>query len=270
VSRAAKVLDSGAAEAHFDRFVRIHRGETTTLDEIVAQANPSSGRRGPLHRASASSPRRSLAGALSRPGGPRRIIAEVKRRSPSVGLIADIPDPGALAQRYQAQGAAAISVLTNGPHFGGSLADLEAVRAAVELPVLRKEFIVDPFQLDEAVAAGADAVLLIAAVLGRGLRRMLSTATDAGLEVLVEVHDEAELTLALEAGARIVGINNRDLRTFVVDLAVTERLAPKVSSSVILVAESGVKSHDDMRRLEAVGVSNFLVGEFLVKGGRVS
>lgn len=268
VARAAQVLDSGAAEAHFERFERIHRGETTTLDEIIAQANPP-GLRAP-HRPTAPSSRRSLLGALSRPGGPRRIIAEVKRRSPSVGLIADIPDPGALAQRYQSQGAAAISVLTNGPHFGGSLADLAAVRAAVQVPVLRKEFIVDPSQLDEAALAGADAVLLIAAVLGRGLRRMLATATDAGLEALVEVHDEAELSAALEAGARIIGINNRDLRTFVVDLAVTERIAPKVPSNVVLVAESGVKSHEDMLRLEAVGVANFLVGEFLVRGGKVS
>lgn len=277
VVRAARVIDSGAAEAHLERFVRIQRGETTTLDEIVARSLDASRRAGPLASGAgrarsrpAGAPRKSLVGALSPRGGPRRIIAEVKRRSPSVGAIADILDPAALAGRYVAEGAAAISVLTNGPHFGGSLEDLAAVKAAVPVPVLRKEFIVDPCQLDEAVAVGADAVLLIAAVLGRGLKRMLAATTGAGLEALVEVHDEGELALALEAGARLIGINNRDLRSFVVDLAVTERLAPRVPADVVLVAESGVRSHDDMRRLEAVGVSNFLVGEFLVKGGRVS
>lgn len=272
VARGARVLDSGAALAHFERFVRIQRGETTTLDAIVAQAfdaRAAATAATPTALGPARAPR-SLFAALSKRGGPRRVIAEVKRRSPSAGLIAEIPDPGALAKAYVAQGAAAISVLTNGPHFGGTLADLSAVRGAVDVPVLRKEFIVDPVQLDEAAAAGADAVLLIAAVLGRGLRRMLDVATGAGLEALVEVHDEAELDLALEAGARVIGINNRDLRTFVVDLAVTERLAPRVPGDVVLVAESGVRGHDDLRRLEAAGVSNFLVGEYLVKGGRLS
>ena len=184
-------------------------------------------------------------------------------------MIAPIPDVGVLAQAYVSQGATAISVLTEEAHFGGSLDDLRAVGRAVQLPLLRKDFLVDPVQLDEAKACGASAVLLIAAVLGAGLAKMLREATRVGLEALVEVHDEGELELALASGARIIGVNNRDLRTFVVDLATTERLAPQVPTDVLLVAESGLRSQVDLERLRAVGVSNFLVGEFLVRGGRL-
>jgi indole-3-glycerol phosphate synthase len=191
----------------------------------------------------------------------------VKRRSPSAGAIAAIADPAALARGYVENGAAAISVLTNGPDFGGSLEDLLAVRAAVPVPVLRKDFILGPRQLDEAVAVGADAVLLIASVLGRGLPRMRALAEGLGLECLVEVHDEAELRLALDAGATLVGINNRDLRRFEVDLGTTERLAPLVPPGVVLVAESGIKAPADVERLRRAGVANFLVGEYLVRGG---
>ena len=265
VQRAARALDSGAAEAHFARFLRVQRGERNVLQSIIGKA-----RRAPVPASSGPSSVGAgrFSAALSPRGGPTRIIAELKRRSPSAGFIAPIPDVGALAQSYVAQGAAAISVLTEEAHFGGSLEDLRAGGGAVSVPLLRKDFLVDPAQLDEAKACGASAVLLIAAVLGTGLSKMLQEATRVGLEALVEVHDELELALALAAGARIIGVNNRDLRTFVVELATTARLAPKVPSDVLLVAESGVRSQEDLERLRAVGVSNFLVGEFLVRGGR--
>jgi anthranilate phosphoribosyltransferase len=265
VARAAREVDSGAAAAHLERFLRLQHGEPTVLDAVVART-PLGGPRA----ASPRGPRRSLSAALSPRGGPTRVIAEVKRRSPSAGPIAPIIDPGALAEAYVRQGAAAISVLTNGPDFGGSLDDLAAVRARVDVPVLRKEFIVGPRQLDEAVAVGADAVLLIASVLGRGLRSMRRLAESLGLECLVEVHDAAELELALDAGATLVGINNRDLRSFEVDLGTTERLAPAVPQGVLLVTESGIRAPDDVARLRRAGVANFLVGEYLVRGGVLS
>jgi anthranilate phosphoribosyltransferase len=262
VARAAREVDSGGAAAHLERFLRLQHGQPTVLDEVVART-PLGSPRPPAPP----SPRRSLRAALSPQWGPTRVIAEVKRRSPSAGTIAAIADPAALAERYVQEGAAAISVLTNGPDFGGSLEDLQAVRARVSVPVLRKEFIVGPRQLDEAVAVGADAVLLIAAVLGRGLASMLALAESMGLECLVEVHDLPELQLALDAGATLVGVNNRDLRSFEVDLGTTERLAPAVPPGVLLVAESGIKAPADVERLRRVGIANFLVGEYLVRGG---
>jgi anthranilate phosphoribosyltransferase len=207
---------------------------------------------------------------LSSVGGPARLIAEVKRRSPSAGPIAEIPDAAAYARDCVAKGAAAISVLTNEADFGGSLNDLHAVCAALEVPVLRKEFIVDPRQLDEAEAAGADAVLLIVAVLGSGLRAMLEATRRRGLDALVEVHDETELARALDAGATVIGINNRDLRTFQVDLSVSERLVTRVPAGVKVIAESGVRSQADLERLRRAGLSNFLVGELFARGGALS
>ncbi len=264
VERAQRVIDSGAADAHFERFLRLQHQPTTTLDEIVAKISVTS--KPPAPSAPAHGLFRS---ALSSRGGPKRIIAEVKRRSPSAGNIATISDPAALAQQYVAQGAAAISVLTNTSHFGGSLSDLSAVRAAVAVPVLRKEFVAHPGQCDEAAEVGAHAVLLIAAVLGKGLGRMLRYARSLGLDALVEVHDERELQLALESEATIIGVNNRDLRTFEVDLGVSERLVQLVPPDVVFVAESGIRSDADLERLRAAGISNFLVGEFLVRGGRL-
>lgn len=265
VQLAAEVVDSGAANAHFERFLRLQHGVTTLLDDIVA-ALPMPALR--VQSTPGTSNNR-LRNALSPRHGPTRIIAEVKRKSPSAGLIADIPNPGALASRYQEEGAAAISVLTNGPHFGGHLDDLAAVRRAVTVPVLRKEFITHPRQLHEAALAGADAVLLIATVLGSGLRAMMNATHALGLDALVEVHDESELQLALKAGATLIGVNNRDLRTFVVDLSVSERLAAQCPENVTLVAESGVKSEADIARLRQAGIANFLVGEFLVRGGQL-
>lgn len=211
-------------------------------------------------------PARDLAAALSPRGGPTRVIAEVKRASPSAGAISAGLDAVAQARRYQAAGAAAISVLTDGPGFGGSLADLVAVRAAVDLPVLRKDFTVDAWQLVEARAAGADAALLIVAALpGDALRRLHDACLELGLSALVEVHDAAEVERALAIGAAVVGVNNRDLRTFQVDLSTSERLVPAFPDRVRGVAESGVRTGADARRLRAAGAPNLLVGEALVR-----
>ncbi|HET7826588.1 MAG TPA: indole-3-glycerol phosphate synthase TrpC, partial [Anaeromyxobacter sp.] len=211
-------------------------------------------------------PPRDFAGALAARGAPARVVAEVKRASPSAGAIAAGLDAVEQARRYAAAGAAAISVLTDGPGFGGSLADLAAVRIAVDVPLLRKDFVLDRYQLLEARAYGADAALLIVAALDAdALRRLLEAAAELALSALVEVHDEAELEAALAAGARTVGVNNRNLRTFAVDLAVSERLLPRVPAGVRGVAESGVRTADDARRLRRAGAANLLVGEALVR-----
>jgi indole-3-glycerol phosphate synthase len=211
-------------------------------------------------------PPRDFAGALSPRGGPLRLVAEVKRASPSAGAIAAALDAPGRAARYQAAGAACVSVLTDGPGFGGALADLAAVRSRVDLPLLRKDFVLDGYQLLEARAAGADAALLIAAALpGEALPRLLDACGGLGLAALVEVHDEAELEAALGAGARLVGVNNRDLRSFAVDLATSERLLPRLPADVRGVAESGVRTAADARRLRAAGAANLLVGEALVR-----
>jgi indole-3-glycerol phosphate synthase len=211
-------------------------------------------------------PPRDFFAALSGPGGPTRVIAEVKRASPSAGAISSGLDAAAQAARYQAAGAACISVLTDGPGFGGSLQDLVAVRAAVRLPVLRKDFTVDAWQLDEARAAGADAALLIVAALDDGqLRGFHDRCGELGLTALVEVHDQREVERALAAGARLVGVNNRDLHTFQVDLATSERLVPGLPPQVKGVAESGVRTAADAWRLRAAGAVNLLVGEALVR-----
>lgn len=206
---------------------------------------------------------KSLLAALSAPG--RRFIAEVKRASPSRGALAPDLDAAGQAATYEKGGAAAISVLTEPEHFKGELADLLAVRGAVGVPVLRKDFLVDPWQAWESRAAGADAALLIVAALpGKQLGEMAAALAEAGLEALVEVHDERELERALSSGAPIVGVNARNLRTLKVDLAVTEALGPKIPRGVVGVAESGVKTRDDVVRLEAAGYRAFLVGEALV------
>ncbi len=207
---------------------------------------------------------RSLSAALSPSGGPTRIVAELKRASPSAGALADF-DPARLAATYARGGAAALSILTDGPGFQGSLEDVDRARAAVQLPILRKDFVVDRYQLLEARAHGADAALLIAAALGDRLAELLRAATELGLEALVEVHSRDELDRALEAGARLVGVNNRDLRSFAVDLATSEALVPLVPGAVRAVAESGIRGPADVRRLRRAGAANFLVGEALVR-----
>jgi indole-3-glycerol phosphate synthase len=196
------------------------------------------------------------------------VIAEVKRRSPSKGDLADIRDPAALAEEYAAGGAAAISVLTEERRFGGSLDDLRAVRAAVDVPVLRKDFIVTPYQLVEARAAGADlALLIVAALEGDELARLHDEARELGLTVLVEVHDEAETERAVGLGAELIGINARNLKTLDVDVDTFGRLAPLVPPDRVLVAESGITGPTDVKRFVAEGARVVLVGEALVRDG---
>lgn len=193
------------------------------------------------------------------------IIAECKRRSPSRGVLAATYAPADQARAYERGGAAAISVLTEPSFFDGALAHLAEVRATVSVPLLRKDFVVDEYQLLEAIAAGADAVLLIVSALAPDdLARLHANATSRGLAVLVEVHDEAELEVALAAGATIVGVNNRNLRTLAVDTTVSERLAARMPREVIAVSESGLRSADDLVRMQRLGYRAFLIGERLM------
>lgn len=208
---------------------------------------------------------RDFAGALAEPG--LSVIAEIKRRSPSRGVIDAGLDPVDLARDYRSGGAAAISVLTEPRFFDGSLDDLSAVQASVAIPVLRKDFIIDDTQVWEARAAGADAILLIVAALQPGqLHRLLDAARSVGMEPLVEVHTLSEAEVAVAAGARIIGVNNRDLATFEVDLATAETLRPALGDAVA-VAESGIWTRDDANRMRAVGYDAVLVGESLVRSG---
>ncbi len=194
------------------------------------------------------------------------VFAEVKRRSPGAGDIDVELDPVELSAAYEAAGAAAVSVLTDGPWFGGSLDDLRAVRAARGIPVLRKDFVIDPLQVYEGRAAGADLVLLIVRILDRALLADLRAMIhDLGMTALVEAHDEWEVEAALEAGAALVGVNNRDLTVFETDLAVTERLAPYLPEDVVLMSESGIGSAEDVARVAAAGADAVLVGEALVR-----
>lgn len=216
-----------------------------------------------LHRAPAIDALRALA-----PADRVKIIAEVKRASPSRGPLAEIADPAALAVSYQTGGASAISVLTEERRFGGSLADLEAVRAAVSLPVLRKDFIVDPYQVFEARAAGADIVLLIVAALEpENLQSLYTLVTQLGMTALLEAHDADELDRALQIGAGLVGINARNLSTFELDQNLFGELADRIPSGVIRVAESAVTSVADVAHYRQAGADVVLVGEALVTGG---
>ena len=215
-----------------------------------------------------SRPRASLAEALSEPG--LSVIAEIKRGSPSKGVFPVEIDPASLAAEYVAGGASAVSVLTDEPFFHGSLADLETAArvahgATPPRPALRKDFVLDTYQIAEAALHGGDAVLLIVAALAVDkLRALLAAAGEYGLDALVEVHDEDELAIAVESGARIIGINNRDLRTFEVDLSVSERLAEQAPDGVLLVGESGIFTEDDAQRMVDAGLDAVLVGEALV------
>ena len=213
-------------------------------------------------RAAAHTPRPgSFKAALTRSGGVN-IIAECKRRSPSRGVLAVNYDPGAIASGYERAGAAAVSVLTEPAFFDGHLDHLIAVRAATGLPVLRKDFVVDRYQVLEARAAGADAILLIAAALTPpALHELHQSATQAGLDVLVEIHDVAELPIALDAGASIIGVNNRNLRTLAVDTEVSRQAVELIPEHVVAVAESGLKTGADLRDLAHAGYDAFLMGE---------
>jgi len=209
--------------------------------------------------------RRSLAAALRRPGA-ITCIAEYKRKSPSAGWINESADLETTVRAYAEGGASALSVLTDEPFFAGRLSDLEPARAASGLPVLRKDFIVDGYQVLEAVGAGADAILLIVAALDdAALTKLLGLARANRLDVLVEAHDADEVRRAVDVGAQIIGINNRDLRTFTVDRELAARLRPSVPADRIVVAESGIRNADDVARLRDAGVDAILVGETLMR-----
>jgi indole-3-glycerol phosphate synthase len=213
----------------------------------------------------AEAPARRPFGARLKRAGEVNVIAEYKRRSPSKGSIREDLAPQDVARAYEAAGAAALSVLTDETSFGGHVDHLTAARGATELPAIRKDFIIDAYQIWEARAAGADAVLLIVAVLSDAeLKKLLDVAEAASLEVLVEVHDGGELDRALAAGAKIVGVNNRNLKTMEVRLETSLELAPRFPKEVAKVAESGIKSGADIRKLREAGFDAFLIGEHLM------
>jgi len=245
---------------------------TTVLERILAQTREEVERRKrelPLEAASLGHPRaltgeRRFRDALRAEG--IGVIAEFKRRSPSAGALRERPDLAEIVGAYQRGGAVAVSVLTEGPNFDGTLEDLQAARAACDLPLLRKDFIVDAYQLHEAVAAGADAVLLIVAALeSQQLASLHGAARALGLDVLVEVHDRDELRVALDVGAEIVGVNNRDLRDFSVEVQRTEALMDDIPSGVTVVSESGIARAEQVWRLRERGVQAVLVGESLMR-----
>jgi indole-3-glycerol phosphate synthase len=240
------------------------------LDEILAGVREDVAARAaqvPLERvreaAAEARPPRDAYSLLRAPGV--GVIAEVKRRSPSQGRLAEIPDPADLAREYAAGGARCVSVLTEARWFGGSLDDFDAVRAAVDIPVLRKDFVVSSYQVHEARAHGADMVLLIVAALEQNvLAGLLERAESLGMTALVEVHDEDEADRALIAGARVIGVNARNLRTLEVDRSVFERIAPGLPNNVVKIAESGVRGPHDLIRYASSGADAVLVGEGLV------
>jgi indole-3-glycerol phosphate synthase len=239
----------------------------TILDKIVAQKKQEVAALPPLApRPAAAAGRRDFIAALQRPGrAAPALIAEVKKASPSAGVICPDFDPVGIARQYEAAGAACLSVLTDEHFFQGSLDDLRAIRQAVRLPLLRKDFIIDERQIPQSVQYGADAILLIVRILDDAqLRRLHALAGAAGLAALVEVHDEAELDRALAIGADLIGINNRNLDNFTVDLRTTERLAAKVNNNFI-VAESGLQTAADVRRVRRAGAGAILVGESLLR-----
>jgi indole-3-glycerol phosphate synthase len=254
VSAGAPTLLEGILQSTREQLARRKRALPleTLAARIRSDAGASAGAERPLRR------------ALVQPG--MRVIAEFKRRSPSAGTLRERADVESVVRAYARGGASALSVLTEGPHFGGSLEDLRVARAASELPILRKDFILEAYQLYEARAAGADAVLLIVAALeDRELAALHERARGLALEALVEVHDARELETALDIGAELVGINNRDLRDFSVDVERTSRLVREVPDGVGVVSESGIATAEQLRALAAQGVDAVLVGEALMR-----
>jgi indole-3-glycerol phosphate synthase len=252
VTDAEDLLSRLVLEARQDLQRRRYLVDSSRFEEMVAAYEP-----------------KDFAGALR---GPKlAVIAEMKQRTPSMGVLAEEYRPADLAHAYTEGGAAAISVLTHMAGFGGRPEHIRSVRAATDLPILRKDFVTDPFEIAEARASGADAVLLIVAALTpEELKTLVAVAKSRGIAALVEVHDEAETAAALEAGARVVGVNHRDLRTFEVDLGLTERLRKVVPKEVVLVAESGIHDADDARRMREAGADAILVGEALMRADDVA
>ena len=241
------ILASLVAEARLDLERRRALVSTDELERAIHDYTP-----------------KDFAGALRRPG--LSVIAEMKQRTPSMGVLTEDYRPAELARAYTEGGAAAISVLTHMAGFGGRPEHVQAARLASDLPILRKDFITDPYEVGEARAAGADAVLLIVAALEpAALKQMLAVVRSRGLSALVEIHDEIEAASAVESGAQAVGVNHRDLHTFEVDLRLTERLRPLIPDDVALVAESGIHSVADARRLREAGADAILVGETLMR-----
>ncbi len=230
--------------------------------------------RGLIQRAAASPKTRPFAKALTQNAHNVRIIAEVKKASPSTGVIRKKFDALEIAQEYEAGGAAAVSVLTDEKYFEGSLESMTLIKEKIALPVLRKDFIIDPYQVYESRVAGADAILLIADALkankGEKLKELLGLAGSLSMAALVEVHDEADLEAALEAGAVIIGINNRDLTTLKIDIETTMRLVPLIPEGKIIVSESGINSSGEITRMRRAGVAAFLIGTSLMKATDIS
>lgn len=253
-------MTSGVGATYLDRIIPCVRRRLDehrrTLPQAELESTPGPG------------PRPSFAAAIGAPGV--SLIAEVKRASPSKGMILPDLDVQSLVRKYERAGARAISVVTEQDHFLGNLDDLRAAVSVASLPLLRKDFILDDYQIHEARVYGASAILLIAALLtNEQLASMANLAADLGLDVLLEVHYADELDRALRVEHAVIGINNRDLRTFEVSLATTERLAPRIPPNRLVVGESGIWSHEDVTRLEAVGVDGVLVGESLLRSSDV-
>lgn len=246
-----------------DRIIAYKHDEVRSLKQSASLAD--------LELAAAqASPPRGFAAALQAAATDTSngLICEIKRKSPSAGDILPGADPVEIARDYEAGGATCLSVLTDGPSFGGSLADFETIRSAVSLPMLRKDFMIDPIQIIEARAFGADCILIIMSAVDDVLASELyETATRLGMDVLVETHDEAELERALRLPATLIGVNNRDLKRMVTDLSTTERLAPLLPSGRHLVSESGIANTEDIVRLRKSGAQSFLIGEWLMKQG---
>ena len=241
------LLDRLVLEARQDLQRRRYLVDSERFEELVAAYHP-----------------KDFLGALR--GDKLKVIAEMKQRTPSMGVLAEEYRPADLAQAYAEGGAAAISVLTHMASFGGRPEHVRSVRAATDLPILRKDFVTDPYEVAESRACGADAVLLIVAALDRPmLKDLVAVAKSRGVAALVEVHDEAETAAALEAGARAVGVNHRNLRDFSVDLSLTERFRKLVPKDVVFVAESGIRGAEDARRMREAGADAILVGELLMR-----
>ncbi|MDO8802162.1 indole-3-glycerol phosphate synthase TrpC [Phenylobacterium sp.] len=251
------ILDKIAAYKRDEVAERKTRRTVAQVEAAAAQASPPRGFRAALERAHAP--------------GRLALIAEIKKASPSKGLIREDFDPASLGKAYEAGGAACLSVLTDTPSFQGADSFLTAAREACALPCLRKEFLVDPWQVAESRALGADAILVIMAMVDDSVaRELMAQAARFGMDALVEVHDEAEMARAGDLGATLVGVNNRDLRSFSIDLAITERLAALAPANALLVTESGIFTAADAARLERSGASAMLVGESLMRQADVA
>jgi indole-3-glycerol phosphate synthase len=246
---------------YLDKIISVRRARLRLEKELVPQAELEK-RLDDVERR----PERFSEALTSRPGP--NIIAEFKRASPSKGAINDSLSPVEAAVAYSSGGAASMSILTEQDHFSGSLGDLVSVRETVDIPLLRKDFIVDEYQLFESAAAGADAVLLIVAALEkRQLGDLMGTALELGLDAVVEVHDRTEFAVAVELGARLIGVNNRDLRTFSISLNVSRELIGERPPGVIIISESGIDSREQIAELSELGFDAFLIGESLMRSG---